>query len=173
MLSLEGALRTCKVNTGWANRIQSDRFENPDLMVCPVWNGVDLAGRPVCADSFYTKRAGCNSAEDRVIVENAVSRPQYVEYLGLDAAGINAPLYGSVNMHKSDQLTQNATMNEIPTVAGAFNLQNTGGSNQIQSTCAIYAYQQAMAQEAQDARMREHLQLGVQNYALQNSAGNV
>ena len=135
MLSLEGALRTCKVNTGWANRIQSDRFENPDLMVCPVWNGVDLAGRPVCADSFYTKRAGCNSAEDRVIVENAVSRPQYVEYLGLDAAGINAPLYGSPNMHKSDQLIQNATMNEIPTVAGAFNLSNTGGSNQIQSTC--------------------------------------
>ena len=31
--SLEGALRTCKVDTGWAARIQSDRFENPNLMV--------------------------------------------------------------------------------------------------------------------------------------------
>ena len=101
MLSLEGALRTCKVNTGWANRIQSDRFENPNLMVCPVWNGVDLAGRPVCADSFYTKRAGCNSAEDRVIVENAVSRPQYIEYLNLDAAGITAPLLWQYQFSKS------------------------------------------------------------------------
>jgi hypothetical protein len=41
MISLEGALRTCKVDTAWANRIQSDRFENPELMVCPLWNGFD------------------------------------------------------------------------------------------------------------------------------------
>ena len=39
------ALRTCKVNTGWANRLESDRFQNPNLMVCPTWNGMDNAGR--------------------------------------------------------------------------------------------------------------------------------
>ena len=31
LISLEGSVRTCKVNTAWANRIQSDRFENPNL----------------------------------------------------------------------------------------------------------------------------------------------
>ena len=28
-VSLEAALRTCKVDTGWANRIQTDRFLIP------------------------------------------------------------------------------------------------------------------------------------------------
>ena len=32
-LSLTGSLRTCKVDQGWASRIQSDRFENPELLV--------------------------------------------------------------------------------------------------------------------------------------------
>ncbi len=68
-VSLESGIRTCKVVTGWANKVQSDRFQNPNLMVCPVWNGVDTAGRRACPDSFMTKRAGCNSAEDRVVVE--------------------------------------------------------------------------------------------------------
>ncbi len=172
MLSLEGALRTCKVNTGWANRIQSDRFENPNLMVCPVWNGVDLAGRPVCADSFYTKRAGCNSAEDRVIVENAVSRPQYIEYLNLDAAGITAPLYGSTNFHKSDAAVQSRGLQEVGQVTGAFGLVNNGGAGTLQTTCSVNAYEQAMAQEAQENRMVQSLQLGMQNAALQQSGGN-
>ena len=74
-LSLEKNLRTCKVNTGWANRNQSDRFQDPSSMVCPTWNNMDMAGRLVCANSFYTKRAGCNSPLDRVVVENGVSRP--------------------------------------------------------------------------------------------------
>lgn len=171
MLSLEGALRTCKVNTGWANRIQSDRFENPNLMVCPVWNGVDLAGRPVCADSFYTKRAGCNSAEDRVIVENAVSRPQYIEYLNLDAAGITAPLYGSVNMSKADMGVQMREKQEVPQVTGGFGLVNNAGFGTLQSTCNINAYEQAQAQEAKENRMAQSLQLGMQNAALQQSSG--
>jgi len=87
-LSLEKNIRTCKVNTGWANRNQSDRFQDPNLMVCPTWNHMDNTGRLVCANSFYTKRAGCNSALDRVAVENSVSRPQYMEYIQLNAAGI-------------------------------------------------------------------------------------
>ena len=172
MLSLEGALRTCKVNTGWANRIQSDRFENPNLMVCPVWNGVDLAGRPVCADSFYTKRAGCNSAEDRVIVENAVSRPQYIEYLNLDAAGITAPLYGSTNFPKANVAVQNRELQEVGQVTGAFGTVNTGGSGTLQSTCSVMAYEQAMAQEAKENRLAQSLQLGMQNEALRQSGGN-
>ena len=79
-ISLEGSIRTCKVDTGYANKVESDRFLNPENMVCPIWNGVDLTGRRVCPDSFYTKSAGCNSAEDRVVVENNL-RPQYAEYV--------------------------------------------------------------------------------------------
>ena len=90
-ISLQGSLRTCKVNVGYANRIQSDRFFNPNNQVCPVWNGMDTAGRPVCPNSFYTKVEGCNSAADRVLVENYL-RPNYAEYLTLNTQG-----YGSRN----------------------------------------------------------------------------
>ena len=93
MISLEAATRTCKVDTASAARIESDRFLNPSLVMCPNWTGKDLAGRQVSADSFYTKRAGCNSAADRVIVENNL-RPQYAEYINLDVGeGIRGELY--------------------------------------------------------------------------------
>ncbi len=78
--SLESSIRTCKVDTGNSSRILSDRFLNPKNLVCPVWNGLDSAGRVACPDSFYTKREGCNSAEDRIAVENA-QRPQYFQYI--------------------------------------------------------------------------------------------
>jgi len=93
MISIEASTRTCKVDTASAARIESDRFLNPLNVVCPTWTGRDLSGRQVNADSFYTKRAGCNSAEDRVIVENAL-RPQYSEYINLDVnEGIRGNLY--------------------------------------------------------------------------------
>lgn len=93
-LSLEASIRTCKVDTAWDVRAQSDRFFNPNEMVCPVWGGTDLAGRLVCPDSFNTKTAGCNSALDRALVENEL-RPQYMEYVNLSAAGYTADIYGS------------------------------------------------------------------------------
>ena len=37
-VSLESAIRTCKVDTAYAAKIESDRFLNPGNMVCPVWN---------------------------------------------------------------------------------------------------------------------------------------
>ena len=80
IVNLESALRTCKVDTAYQQRIQSDRFLNPKNLVCPVWNGLDTAGRVACADSFYTKREGCSSALDRVGVEN-ILRPQYMQYI--------------------------------------------------------------------------------------------
>lgn len=91
-LSLESAVRTCKVNTGWSQRLQSDRFLNPSTTICPIWSegnyGLDSQGRTVCRDSYMTKTAGCNSALDRLTVENA-QRPQYSEYITLDAQGID------------------------------------------------------------------------------------
>ena len=96
-ISLDAAIRTCKVNTGWANRELSDRFLNPNNMMCPLWNGLDSAGRRVCPDSFVTKSRGCNSATDRVVVENNVSRPQYMEYITLNSAGVAGNIYGPNN----------------------------------------------------------------------------
>lgn len=93
MISLEKNIRTCKVDDGWANKIQSDRFLNPANMVCPIWQGIDSAGRPVCTDSYDTKTAGCNNAEDRVVVENNL-RPNYIEYVNLSAMGYEGDLYG-------------------------------------------------------------------------------
>ena len=99
-ISLLGSINVCKVNTGWADKIQSDRFENPNNMTCPLWNGQDSFGRFVHPDSFYTKNGGCNSADDRVAVENAL-RPQYIEYVALDAAGFRDLSYaGQPNAYK-------------------------------------------------------------------------
>jgi hypothetical protein len=123
-ISLLGSINVCKVNTGWANKIQSDRFENPSNLLCPLWNGQDNFGRFVHPDSFVTKNAGCNSADDRVAVENFL-RPQYMEYVALDAAGFNAPLYNgqqtkenfenpNKNMFTSDAMfTRQQDRNEV------------------------------------------------------------
>ncbi len=105
-VSLDSAIRTCKVNTGWASREQGDRYLNPANMLCPLWNGQDSAGRRVCPDSFVTKTAGCNSATDRVVVENNVSRPQYMEYVTLNAAGVAGNIYGKNNTGSNMKYTQ-------------------------------------------------------------------
>jgi len=89
--SLLSSINVCKVNTGYANKIQSDRYEDPRNMLCPLWNGLDSVGRVVCPDSYYTKAPGCASADDRVSVENDL-RPRYFEYVGLDAYGLNTPM---------------------------------------------------------------------------------
>ena len=130
-ISLESALRTCKVDTAWASRMESDRFLNPNNMVCPVWNGMDTAGREVCQDSFRTKRGGCNSATDRVEVENNVSRPQYMEYITLSANGIAGNIYGN----PKDVYDREADMKSRSNIAGNFGLQF--GSN-IQTSCGGY-----------------------------------
>lgn len=87
--SLESSIRTCKVNTGNANRIESDRFLGfPDKKTCPPFLGTDLTGRAICPDSFMTKSAGCNTPEDRIYIENTVSRPHYYEYINLSPRGM-------------------------------------------------------------------------------------
>ena len=142
-ISLESAIRTCKVDTAYANKVESDRFLNPSLMVCPVWNGVDTTGRQVCPDSFYTKRAGCNSAEDRVMVENSVSRPQYMEYINLSANGIEGAIYGNTMPWNTVGQTSRE-LNAINNVTGNFGLQF--GANTYPG-CNYYPYEQALQQE--------------------------
>ena len=131
MISLEASTRTCKVDTASAARSESDRFLNPNNVVCIPWNGRDLAGRVVSADSFYTKTSGCNSAADRVIVENAL-RPQYFEYINLNDYGVRADMYGE-NMNFTDAGVANRQLNGTQKYAGSFNLQPGG---QFEPTCS-------------------------------------
>lgn len=143
--SLDGALRTCKVDTAYANKVQSDRFLAPQNMVCPVWTGVDSTGRTVCPDSFYTKSAGCNSAEDRIVVENN-QRPQYFEYINLSASGVDGLIYGEDlknNMNFNEVGTTNKNLRNINNITGQF---GTQFSAEVYPSCAYYPYSQAMNQ---------------------------
>jgi hypothetical protein len=99
-ISLLGSIQTCKVDAGWANKIQSARFENPDLMVCPPWSGYNIKGQQVCPNSFNSTTAGCSSPMLRVDVENDL-RPKYMEYVTLNADGLNGDLYGN-NMARTN-----------------------------------------------------------------------
>ncbi len=60
----------------------------PDKKMCPPFLGTDLTGRAICPDSFMTKSAGCNTPEDRIYIENTVSRPHYYEYINLSPRGM-------------------------------------------------------------------------------------
>ena len=165
-VSLESAMRTCKVDQGWASRMNSDRFLNPNLMVCPVWNGRDNAGRQVCADSFYTKRAGCNSAADRVVVENAL-RPQYSEYVNIDAQGIRGNFYGSPHY---DAGMREKTLENTHQITGQFGQETHFGQNIIPS-CSVWPYQHAMAHNSQHNRMQQQLQEGYVANHYRNQSG--
>lgn len=148
-ISLEGSIRTCKVDTAYAPKVFSDRFLNPGNMVCPVWNGYDSAGRPACPDSFMTKSEGCNSAEDRVFVEN-YQRPRYVEYVNLSAGGIDGEFYGDPNnMTQWDEMKAISDLRDAHGVAGNFGYQF---GSMIYPNCGVYQYSKAMAQNAETLR---------------------
>ena len=134
-ISLENSIRTCKVDTAWANKLESDRFLNPNNMVCPPWNGVDTAGRPSCEYSYNTKTAGCNSAGDRVNIENGL-RPQYIEYVNLDAAGIRGGLdcNTSNNPTNPDTICHRNVIDATHQYTGQFGY-NTGFSQNIAPNC--------------------------------------
>jgi len=119
--------------------------------MCPTWTGKDLVGRTVCADSFYTKRAGCNSAEDRVMVENLL-RPQYSDYINLDVGeGIRGNLYRN-NMYYQNAGANTKQMKFAETKTGNFGGVFSPGTNE--ATCSYNAYEKAQAQE----RNRRHTQ---------------
>jgi delta-aminolevulinic acid dehydratase/porphobilinogen synthase len=166
-VSLESAIRTCKVNTAWADRVESDRFLNPDNMVCPVWNGVDTQGRRVCADSFWTKNAGCNSASDRVDVENDVSRPQYMEYITLSAGGIQGNIYGDTMQWQNSDL-RTKELDRVYKHTGGFGQQF--GST-VYPSCSYAPYKEAMAQEQQRERKTQYMQMGYEGYTNRNKCG--
>lgn len=169
-ISLDASIRTCKVETGEAGRIQSDRFLNPNNMVCIPWNGLNSKGQSVCPDSFYTKRPGCNSASDRVVVENHL-RPDYATYINLNTAGIQGNIYGppgnTAAWDKSGSANQ--WLDSRNNVTGNFGSQF--GSN-VYPTCGINAYKNAMSQESQSRRGRGAASNNYWANARQRYAGN-
>jgi hypothetical protein len=105
-VSLTANILTSKVITGNADRLQTYRIQDSDAMMCPVWNGQDLTGRQAGEYSFYTKRAGCNSAMDRIVVENFL-RPSYTNFVTQNAAGIAGYVYetpSGTNFQKAEDV---------------------------------------------------------------------
>jgi hypothetical protein len=147
-ISLESSIRSCKVNTGWANKVESDRFLNPTNMVCIPWNNMNNKGQNVCADSQWTKTPGCNSALDRVSVENFL-RPQYSDYINLNTAGIGGDMYGDNANAWNRAGAASAWENSRNKITGNYGLQFRANTEQ---TCFAGAYERAMAEEAQQNR---------------------
>lgn len=165
--SLESSVRGCQVNTGYAEKLYSDRFLNPGNMVCPIWNGYDSTGRPVCADSFMTKNMGCNSAEDRVMVEN-YQRPQYIEYVNLSSGGITGNLYDPPV--KSDQIQAGADLYAVNNITGNFGLQFRANVKP-NSGCGLYSYEKSMQEQAEQQRRNQMELIGYNTNYYKNLAG--
>lgn len=149
--SLQNSIRTCKVDTGWASRLQSDRFLNPNNTLCIAWNGYDNLGRKVSPDTFTTKRAGCNSSEDRIMVENSL-RPSYTSYVTLDAQGINGD-----NMYEEESWDRVKSMRDINNISGNFGLQ-FGAYNNV--PCGV----DSRGCSAQRSRHNQMVQQGYQSH---------
>ena len=150
-LSLTKSIRTCKVDTSLSDKIQSDRFLNSNNAVCIPWSGQDITGRKICADSFYTKSAGCNSSLDRVLVENDVARPSYMEYINLSAAGIQGDMYGNIPVEETLQASQFEESRNA--ITGNYGIQFK--ANDVPA-CNIYAYERIMAEQAEYDRMAQY-----------------
>jgi hypothetical protein len=166
-MSLQASVRSCDVNVGEANRIQSDRFFNPSNMVCIPWNGMNNKGQEVSPDSFYTKTAGCDSAEDRVMVENA-QRPKYMNYVTLGADGIEGHIYGNVSevYESAAKKKFDDSRNEI---TGNFGTQL--GAKVLTTSCSIGAYERGMSQMAESQRKETYLQNQYVTNSNRNYAG--
>lgn len=167
-ISLEKSVRTCDVNVGEANRIQSDRFFNPTNMVCIPWNGLNSKGQEVCPDSFWTKTPGCDSAEDRVMVENA-QRPKYINYVTLGAQGIDGHIYGQ-EADAKNAVGRTAFDYSRNKITGNFGSQF--GANVEYQGCSVNAYERNMAQMNQQLRNQNFMQNGAIANSYQRTAGN-
>jgi hypothetical protein len=105
-VSLEASLFSCRVNGNNGNYAQSYRTFDPNVMLCPTPNNHDVFGRKVCIDTLPTKSAGCNSALDRIVVENE-HRPRYEDYIKphpirIQGANVNNTISIECPYHKNN-----------------------------------------------------------------------
>lgn len=165
-ISLLGSITTCRVDQAEAARIESARFQDPSLMVCPTWNGFNLKGQKVCPDSFMTKTAGCNTSMDRVAVENSL-RPQYAEYINLDSQGYTSNQMFANNMNYVNVGHQQASVDHTQETQPNFGLQ-VGANTDV--GCAPQ-YSQAMAQMGHVSRNAQQLNQGFQANQMRHNSG--
>jgi hypothetical protein len=166
LLSLQSTIRGCKLQAGEAARIESDRFLNPENMVCPMWTGFNLKGQSVCSDSFNTKSAGCNSASERVVVENDL-RPNYSAYINLNVDGIQGDMYNQAAHNEAG--VANAYADSRNLITGSFG--NQWASN-VQGSCGMNAYEKSMAEVSALQRKESYTQNSYQQNNYQKHSGN-
>ena len=155
-VSLAKSIQTCRIDTGEAPRLLSDRFLNPNKMLCPIWSGVNLKGQQVCPDSFVTKSRGCNSANDRVVVENDL-RPDYISYITLNAGGIKGSIYDNVDEHVQS-VNRMKMLKQRDNITGNYGKQF--GAFRRYTGCGVNAYENAMSQMAQTMRGQNYMNNG-------------
>ena len=165
-IGLTASILNTKVITGNAERISSYRDQEPSAMMCPVWSGQDLAGRDVCADSFYTKRGGCHSAMDRIKVEND-QRPKYANHVTISAAGIsgeNADYGTNITREEAGSAAMEKKMrnNSNPHfgLSSAESVLPARGSRMDTSAANAYQSQDKDALDAQARRVNQNLNIG-------------
>jgi hypothetical protein len=171
MIGMRASIVGNQVDQAWQQQAVGARTFNPDLMMCPLWTGVDLAGRPVCKDSFYTKRAGCNSALDRIKIEDSL-RPRYAEFLwdarGIEGVGADYPdNSSSVNMISDQMITDRrlfaaANSGQFGNVTPA---QQIGGSYFRADLCASNAYENCPTLNADMMALASESRRNAQNLA--------
>jgi hypothetical protein len=164
-IGLTASILNTKVITGNAERISSYRDQEPSAMMCPVWGGQDLAGRAVCSDSFYTKRAGCHSAMDRIKVEND-QRPKYANHVTISAAGIsgeNADYGTNITRQQAGAADIERKMRSVHPHFGLSSTESilpSRGSRMDSSAANAYQSQDGDALDAQARRADQNLNIG-------------
>ena len=63
----------------FAARLYSDRFLNPNTMICFTHSNVDSSGREVCQSSVFSAQEGCMSVSAVVNSENNTTRPHIAD----------------------------------------------------------------------------------------------
>lgn len=166
-IGLTSSILNTKVTVGNQERLFTNRIQDPSSMLCPMWSGQDLAGRPVCSDSFYTKNAGCHSSLDRIKVENDL-RPKYANYVTISAAGISGEEadYGSPTITREETMSAAVEKMARQTSGPRFGLISseaimpTRGSRLDNSASNAYQSADADALNAQRQRAQQNLSIG-------------
>jgi hypothetical protein len=167
-ISLESGIRTCKTGVENAERAASARFLNPNNVVAPRWNGYDTVGRPVCEDSMMTKTGGSSSAQDRIIVENNVSRPRYFEYITLNPSGMVGDIYGGNPYAHQDVVDAQRDRDDKFKITGNFGIQS---ASVIRSDCNG-GCNRDYAQHNTDRRNHQALGHAYNSFAYKAFSGN-
>ena len=174
-IGLTSAILTPKFIVGDESRIQTNRIQNPEAMMCPVWGGSDLSGRQVCGDSFYTKQEGCSSSLDRIKVENFL-RPAYTNFVTISATGITGQdaNYGT-NLATSESGFSEAERKRVSASNGRFGLvsgaESIIPSNQRMELARANAFQSADkdAVRAQNSRAAQNATVGYKSQTTYDS----